>query len=192
MEEQSMINLETDRLIIRDHIQSDFESHHKLFSDSRVMSYLQDLQTHNLRESRENLQKAIDEIDNPERTLYFLRIESTTGEHVGEIGYTVTEFTPAGKLVHLGYFTYPEFWGKGYVTEALKEIMRFAFIDNDVFRITTGCLKENIGSERVMQKCGMTKEGEHKSAQWHDGKMKDRVSYRMLKDEWMELSLCCN
>ena len=89
-----------------------------------------------------------------------------------------------GKLVHLGYFTYPKFWGCDYVTEALEKVMDFAFSKGGVYRITTGCLKENRGSERVMQKCGMIREAEHVDYEWHDGKMKTRMEYRMLKSDW--------
>ena len=39
-------------------------------------------------------------------------------------------------------------------------------------------------STRVMQKCGFIKEADFKSHTWHDGAMKDRVEYRMLRDEW--------
>jgi ribosomal-protein-alanine N-acetyltransferase len=73
--------------------------------------------------------------------------------------------------------------GNGYATEALNEIIRFAFEKDGVFRIETGCYSENKASERVMQKCGLIKEAEYKQCVWHDGKMKDRVSYRLLKTE---------
>jgi [ribosomal protein S5]-alanine N-acetyltransferase len=183
-----MIKLSTERLIIRDHTNNDLMSHHALLSDEKTMYFLQDIKTNNLEESKENLIKTIDEIDNPNRTRYFLRIESKAGEHIGEIGYTVTDFTEVGKLVHLGYFIYSKFWGQGYTAEALKAIMDFAFSSNDVFRITTGCIKDNAGSERVMIKCGMTKEGDYRLFEYHDGRMKDRVSYRMLRDEWNTMS----
>jgi [ribosomal protein S5]-alanine N-acetyltransferase len=160
-----MINLETERLIIRDHILSDLDSHHKLISNEKNMYYLDDIKTHDVQESRKNLQSTMDDMDNPNRKNYFLRIESKNKEHIGEIGYYVTDFTPVGKMVHLGYFINSQYWGHGYTTKALKEIMRFAFIENDVFRITTGCFKENIGSEKVMLKGGMTKEGEYKFCQ---------------------------
>ena len=84
----------------------------------------------------------------------------------------------------LGYFTYPKFWGNGYTSEAVKRVLEFAFEDNNVYRVTTGCLAENQGSERVMQKNGMIKEAELKEYEWHDGKMKDRLEYRLLKTEW--------
>lgn len=66
-----------------------------------------------------------------------------------------------------------------------EEIIRFAFEDNYVFRISTGRIKDNLGSEKVMQKCGMIKEAELKMIEWYDGRMKDRVLYRLLKNEWV-------
>lgn len=71
--------------------------------------------------------------------------EKGTGELIGEIGYTVTEETPVGKLVHAGYFSRKRFWGRGYMSEAFAEVLRFAFEENRVFRLTTGCDPENKG-----------------------------------------------
>lgn len=46
---------------------------------------------------------------------------------------------------------------------------------------------ENKGSERVMQKNGLIKEAEHIDYECHDGKMKTRLEYRLLKHEWEQL-----
>ncbi len=179
-----MIRLETERTIIREPSINDLELHHRLFSDDKVMYYLQDIKTKSIEESRENLLASIEDIDSEDRKLYFFKIvEKNSFEHIGDIGYTVTHFTPIGKFVHLGYFIHEKFWSKGYVSEAVRELIRFAFEENDVYRISTGCLSENIGSEKVMQKCGFIKEAEHKNVQWHDGKAKTRVEYRLLKSE---------
>lgn len=43
-------------------------------------------------------------------------------------------------------------------------------------------------SSLLMRKCGMTKEGEFALCTLHDGRMKDRVAYRMLRDEWRALA----
>jgi len=183
-----MVYLETKRTIIRDHILEDLPTHHLLLSNPDVMYYLQDVQTTSIEDSRINLQNAMDDIQNPQRTKYYFRIESKeTKALIGEIGYTVHDFTPAGKLVDVGYFAHEAFWGKGYVSEALTEVIRFAFEENGVFRMSCGCIKDNAGSERVMQKCGMIREAELRACEWHDGRMKDRVGYRLLKSEWMEM-----
>jgi len=141
--------------------------------------------THTQEESRQNLQTAVSEAKNPNRKKYFFTVEhATTGVFIGTIGYTVTKTTPLGKFVGAGYFILPEHQGQGYITEALHEVIRFAFEDDNVFKIETGCLSENEASERVMQKCGLIKEADRKQSQWHNGQMKDRVEYRLLKHEW--------
>jgi ribosomal-protein-alanine N-acetyltransferase len=35
-----------------------------------------------------------------------------------------------------------------------------------------------------MQKCGFIKDAERKAYVWHDGRLKDRVEYKLLRDEW--------
>ena len=180
-----MIRLITERLIIRDPLPTDIDAWHKLLSDAETMYYLQDILTNSFDESQQNLAVAVAESQNENRTKYFFAIEiKETGTFIGTVGYTVTQTTPVGKMVGAGYFILPEYHGKGYMTEAFKEVIRFAFEDNDVYRINTGCLVENCASERVMQKCGLIKEAEYKAYTWHDGQMKDRVEYRLLRDEW--------
>lgn len=183
-----MIYLETERLILRDYTENDVEEYSRLMADDQVMYYLQDIQHHSREESEEDFRNILLDMREKDRQRYFLHIQKKdTGEQIGSIGYTVTDTTPAGKLVHLGYFTYPKYWGCDYVTEALEKVMEFAFSQDGVYRITTGCLRENRGSERVMQKCEMIREAELVDYEWHDGKMKTRMEYRMLKSDWEKM-----
>ena len=69
----------------------------------------------------------------------------------------------------------------------MKKVLEYAFTQDNVYRVTTGCLAENKGSERVMQKNGLIKEAEHIDYEWHDGKMKTRLEYRLSKHEWEQL-----
>lgn len=180
-----MIYLETERLILRDYREDDFDEYFRLKTDEKTMYYLQDIQLFSKEEADEDFQMVQEDMKKLDRKFYFLHMElKESHEQVGSVGYTVTDNTPAGKLVHAGYFSYPKFWGNGYTTEALKKVLEFAFTEHNVYRVTTGCLAENVGSERVMQKCGLIKEAEHVDYEWHDGKMKTRLEYRLLKQEW--------
>lgn len=180
-----MIYLETERLILRDYREDDFDEYFRLKTDEKTMYYLQDIQLFSKEEADEDFQMVQEDMKKLDRKFYFLHMElKESHEQVGSVGYTVTDNTPAGKLVHAGYFSYPKFWGNGYTTEALKKVLEFAFTEHNVYRVTTGCLAENVGSESVMQKCGLIKEAEHVDYEWHDGKMKTRLEYRLLKQEW--------
>ena len=65
-------------------------------------------------------------------------------------------------------------------------LIKYAFTAGDVWRIETGCLAENRGSEGVMKHCGMLREGELVQAVWHEGAWKTRLLYRLLRSEWEE------
>lgn len=181
------MRLETERLILRDYEEKDKEAYFRLKSDTKTMYYLQDIQLFNKEEAEADFSEVLKDLASVNRKYYFLHMESKEAqEQLGSVGYTVLDNTPAGKLVHLGYFIYPKFWNQGYVTEAVRKVLEFAFLENQVYRVTTGCLAENVGSERVMQKCGMIKEAEHIDWEWHDGRLKTRLEYRLLKKEWEE------
>lgn len=185
---QAMIYMETQRLILRDYRESDCNLYYRLKSDDKTMYYLQDIQVDSEESAQSDFIQVLSDIKSAQRKFYFLHTElKDTHEQIGSVGYTVNEFTPAGKLVHAGYFSFPKFWGHGYITEAFSKLIEFAFTEDNVYRITTGCLQENSRSERVMQKCGLIKEAEHINSEWHDGKLKTRVEYRLLKEEWHTL-----
>ncbi|WP_035797134.1 GNAT family N-acetyltransferase, partial [Butyrivibrio sp. MB2005] len=180
-----MIKLETERLYLRDYEEADFEAYYKLKTDEETMYYMQDIKLDDRESARAEFEDVLADMESEHRKFYFLHVElKDTHEQVGSIGYTLVDDTPVGKIVHLGYFTYPKFWGNGYISEALRKLLEFAFTENNVYRVTTGCLKENVRSERVMQKNGMIKEAEHIDYEWHDGQMKTRLEYRLLKKEW--------
>lgn len=191
-----MIILHTERLLIRDHKKDDFEGLYRLLTDEKAMYFLEDLRARSSEDVQANLEVAMGEAKKPEgeRECYFFAITLKTssdisgesGSYVGEIGYTIKARTPRGKLVEMGYFILPEFWNQGIVTEAVDRVLTFAFEENGVWKIELGCNKGNRGSERVMIKSGMSKEGELTDHTWLDQRLWNRVLYRMLKSEWLD------
>ena len=185
LEETLAVCLETERLILRDYVWEDLPNYFRLKNDQRTMYYLPDIRLDSCEEAERELREVLADAASPDRKFCFLHMETRdTHEQVGSIGYTVRETGPLGKLVDAGWFTYPKFWNRGYTSEALRRLLEFAFEDGGVYRVSTGCLTENRGSERVMQKCGLVKEAEKPAWTWHDGKLKTRTEYRLLRPEW--------
>lgn len=180
-----MIVMETERLILRDNIESDLPELFELISDSTNMKYLPEIQVTTLKLAEENLRESIDEANKTPRQKYFFAvIDKQTNALIGSAGYTVEQTLGMEKLVNLGYFIKKEHWGKGYTTEACKEIVKYAFTRDNAAKVETGCLTENHASEKVMKKLGMSKEGELKKHQIHQNEWKDRVIYGLTKEEW--------
>ena len=174
-----MVRLETERLLIRDYLESDLEDLHRLLSDAKNMYYL-DIATSTIEESSENLKNAMANQDGH----YFALCDKRTGAYIGGVGYTITAETPVGKIVHMGYFILPEHHGLGYTTEGVKKVLEFAFETDNCVRVTTGCYSDNTASRRVMEKAGFLKEGERIKAAWHDGELKDRLDYAINLDDY--------
>ena len=59
----------------------------------------------------------------------------------------------------IGYFLLTEYWSKGIMTEAAKQICALVFEQLDIIRITGLYYEPNVGSKRVMEKTGFKLEG---------------------------------
>jgi len=176
-----MIRLETARLVIRSYEEKDLPEYHKLMSDKQNMYYLDDIITETLEESRESLKNAI-EISGGKARYFAVTLDDKL---IGSCGYELEAGTPVGKVVSIGWFIMPEFQNKGYITEAVKKVLEFAFMRDNCVRVATGCYKDNIPTQKVMAKVGFRKEAERIQAQWHDGRMKDRLGFAINRDEYM-------
>jgi len=87
----------------------------------------------------------------------------------------------------LGYCIASQWWNRGIMTEAVSEVIRFAFEELNANKICAMFDIENIGSGRVTQKNGLTKEGllrEHSMRK--DGTRGDLAFYAILRSEWSE------
>ena len=179
-----MIRLETERLILRQYDENDLPDFHKLMSDKQNMYFLDDITTNSLEESKESLKKAI-EVNEQEKARRFCIELRENNRLIGAVGYEIKTITPIGKIADpMGWFIMPEYQNKGYMTEAAKKVLEFAFLQDNCVRVVTGCYKDNIPTQKVMAKVGFRKEAENIKSQYHDGIMKDRLDYAINKDEY--------
>jgi ribosomal-protein-alanine N-acetyltransferase len=86
----------------------------------------------------------------------------------------------------VGYVISKLYWNKGYMTEALEEILRFGFEQMELQRIEAKCFLDNNSSERVMQKCGMKLEGILRSYKYVKGNFGDFKLYSILRSEFQQ------
>lgn len=60
---------------------------------------------------------------------------------------------------NLGYIFNPSFHNKGYATEAARALVKYAFTELNAHRVVGHCSPDNTASWKVLEKCGMQKEG---------------------------------
>ena len=90
----------------------------------------------------------------------------------------------AGHSAEVGYWLGVPFWNQGYMTEALRAIMRHAFCDLGLQRVHASHFAGNPASGRVMQKAGMRYEGCLRQHVVRWGEAQDLVCHGILRAEY--------
>lgn len=87
------------------------------------------------------------------------------------------------QTAELGYYIAEEYWGKGIMTEAVKQICEYVFDKSDIIRIYAEPFAYNIASCRVLEKAGFQYEGTLRNNAVKNGKVIDMKMYSLLKEE---------
>ncbi|WP_372595053.1 GNAT family N-acetyltransferase [Actinotalea sp.] len=104
-----------------------------------------------------------------------------------EDAWTQAEVRGQGRAVHaeLGWALHPDHTGRGYATEAVRELLRVCFHELGLRRVTASCFAANEASWRLMERVGMrrelhaVRESLHRSGDWLDV-----YGYALLAEEW--------
>ncbi len=78
----------------------------------------------------------------------------------------------------------PADWGKGYGAEALDMLLRFAFIELNLHRLTAVVQGYNRAALRLFSKAGFVEEVRRRQAVYRDGKRWDLIMLGLLDEEW--------
>ncbi len=111
--------------------------------------------------------------------------DKETGKVIGSIGLDEDKYRPRINSRELGYSMDEAYWGKGLMTEAAKEVIRYGFdtLKLDIICICTG--PENKRSQSVIRKCGFTYEGTLRRAyKIYDGTVRDVLCHSLMREEY--------
>ena len=107
---------------------------------------------------------------------------TVNGKVIGSIG-AFRQTNIHNKIAELGYYIAEEYWGKGIMTEAVKQLCDYVFSHTDIIRIYAEPFAYNIGSCRVLEKAGFQYEGTLRSNALKNGIVLDMKMYSKLKTE---------
>jgi RimJ/RimL family protein N-acetyltransferase len=77
-----------------------------------------------------------------------------------------------------------EYWGKGYGSDALDVILRYAFLELNLHRVTLTVFEYNTRAIRMYARNGFKVEGRHRGYLYRDGRRWDLVEMGILRAEW--------
>lgn len=87
------------------------------------------------------------------------------------------------KCAEIGFWIGKKYWGKGLTTEAVKLALNFGFTDLELERIYAWTYEKNVGSRRVMEKCGLKLEGMISDAYPKHAEKRNILNYDITKSE---------
>ncbi len=76
------------------------------------------------------------------------------------VGFCGLKYLPEIDEVDVGFRFFPEYWGQGIATETSRACIKFGFDVLKLDRILGLVLSENTASIRVLEKCGLIRNGE--------------------------------
>ena len=183
------LTIEGGRVLLRDHEIGDFEAVHAWMSDGETMKYMDRGHTMTCEETFVRFAEFIASKQEKDRGWWPLALVlRDIGNVVGSIhlGYRHRDFGKGEG--ELGWFVRRDLWGQGFGTEGARLIVNYGFKELQMDRISASCISENTGSERIMQRIGMSKEAEYREEKLMLGKRVNRVHYAILRREWSESS----
>lgn len=107
-----------------------------------------------------------------------------TREFIGLIGmvFKTSRFSSA----EVWYKLDVAYWGQGLATEVVNRLLQYAFEELQLHRVEAGCAVDNAGSARVLEKCGMQREGRKRKVLPIRGSWSDNFMYAILEEDYQQ------
>jgi RimJ/RimL family protein N-acetyltransferase len=151
------MRIETGRLVIRTFEPRDSDAWITMFNDPEVSRYSVPDDTVATPELYQSVMQRR-QTQERERGYAMWAVEvKETGAWIGQCGVYLLEGT--GPEVEIGYHYLPEYWNKGYGTEAAVAVLTYGFGPVDLDRVIALVVQENVGSWRIAEKAGIRFEG---------------------------------
>jgi len=177
-----MMQIETERLILREFVQADWQSMADWWRDPRYQRYYPE------REDIDAVVRGLVDMfveaqaEEPRRRWQLAIARKDDGRMIGDVGIRVN--APEHREANIGYELHPDEWGQGFATEAATAIVRFGFEDLELHRIWAEVNADNVASTRVLTKLGMQREARFREHQWFKNRWWDTEIYAILDREW--------
>ena len=150
------IIIETDRLILRELLDSDDDAMFILDSNSNVHTFLGNNPVSSIEESRKYIENIRNQYVENGIGRYAVILKETT-QFIGWSGIKYITEPENGHInfYEIGYRFIENYWGKGYAYESAKAWLDYGFNTMNIKSIYASAHIDNIGSRRILEKIGM-------------------------------------
>ena len=175
------VRLLGDRVLLREFVDTDEKVVHSYGYDPEVTRFM-DWGPNSIEDTRTFLREAAGQAGRSSREGFDLAIVDIRSQAViGSAALSVTNVEH--RRGEIGYVLHPDFWSKGFATEAARLLLKFGFEQLHLRRICATCHPENHASSKVLQKAGLLFEGRMRSHLFTRGAWRDSLLYAAISDD---------
>lgn len=179
--------IETERLILRPFTLEDAEGCYENYtSDPQTTLYLTWDAHDSLSTTQEFIRAKLPLYIKDDHFDWVVTLKDQEKTIIGAI--SCVNFIKKDRYAEIGYCYGSDFWHKGYATEALKAVIRYLFMENEVEVISARYISVNERSGRVMKKCHMLKTAVLKEFGYNemDNRREDVIVRSITKDRFLD------
>jgi len=149
--------IETDRLILRDFLESDVDGLFELDSNPEVHRYLGNNPIKDVSQILPIIQFVRQQYDEHGIGRWAV-LEKKTNAFIGWSGLKFVTETRNQRINYydIGYRLIQNYWGKGYATESAQAALNYGFNEMKLELICAAAQAQNLASNNVLQKCGLS------------------------------------
>lgn len=174
--------METDRLIMRQMQESDAPALLAHFGNPETVKYISaEPFVTDLDSARALITEFADEFTRKTAWRWAVTLRGGDDTLIGTAGFH--RWYKDDQHAEIGYDLNADYWGKGYATELVKGMVRWGFLNMDLHRIEADVTAGNVGSERVLEKAGFTREGVWREREKRAWGFVDLTQYGILRHE---------
>lgn len=138
-------------------------------------------------ESKEETLDVMESIFMNQDTVWGIVLKETD-KLIGSIGLIDDPKREYDNVRMIGYAIGELYWGKGFMTEAMHEVVKYGFENLKLDLISAYCYPFNAKSKRVLTKCNFEYEGTLKMAEeLYDGNLYDKDCYCLTMEQYNKL-----
>ncbi|NLU39819.1 MAG: GNAT family N-acetyltransferase [Bacteroidales bacterium] len=166
--------LETERLLLRQFSLDDTAAFFGIRSNEQVMQYMDSFPFENHNQARQMIEQMNSDYSQQIGINWAIQLLHNQ-KLIGYIGLWKINYENV--RAEIGYSLHPFYWGKGYMKEALHEVLCFGFNQMNAHGIEASVNPNNRASIALLKKIGFSKEAHFRENYYFNGNFVDSLIY---------------
>ena len=172
--------LKTGRLLLRQMTEADAGQVLRLRSDEISMQFLDKPLMQTLTEAELLIRKINDDVSANEGITWAIVLKKNPSLLIGTIG--LWRIVKDHYRAEIGYMLLPEYFNKGFMKEAINEVIKFSFHRLNLHSIEAHINPANAASAAVLKTTGFVREAYFRENFYYNGVFKDSAVYSLVKE----------